>query len=105
MNQASHGQKNYRYISVAEEATGAPGLSSQGALLWVSSAATYLTCGFKFTESDWRNSFSERADQIVHSRIGVPRRQRREIEPEFQELQDRNRFILVMINITVPRQR
>src|SRR5215469_8867005 len=65
-----------------------------------------LTCASKDpifeTEPD---SLGERIDEIVHSRIGVACRQWLEIEPCFQQLQDRDSFVLPVVNNAFSRQR
>src|SRR5262249_60219259 len=65
-----------------------------------------LTCASKDpifeTEPD---SLGERVDEIVHSRIGVACRQWLEIEPGFQQLQDRDGFVFPVVNNALSRQR
>src|SRR5262249_10771757 len=54
------------------------------------------------TEPD---SLRERVDEIVRSRIGVACRQWLEIEPGFQQLQDRDGFVFPVVNNALSRQR
>src|SRR5437763_935851 len=102
-NPRETGSRLLRNSTSRFQKTGAPGFCP-GAPPALSCFAVTLTYGFKFSATP-RDSFNERVDEIIHSRISVARRQRREMKPGFQKLQGRDGFVFGVINMTSARQR